>query len=71
MKLKTLTLMLGETQLILRNTKMEGDKQIDTPIDFDPIAKLATVHLPQNEKMIVDVSKLIMYRYIEDKPVVQ
>lgn len=64
MRLKWLTLMLGETNLRMTNNKINTDgTSVSQPIEFDAVSKQVTHHMEGNKKRILDLSKVLMYEY--------
>lgn len=65
--LKWLTIILGEQAIRLQATKMVGDQQVPTLIEYDPKTERVIQHVSDTEKTVVHLDKVLMYKYEEEK----
>ncbi len=66
-KLKWLQIILGEQVIRMTATKMVGENLVPTPIEYDPETKIAIQHVSDTEKTVVQLDKVLIYKYEEVK----
>jgi hypothetical protein len=71
MKLKSLSIILGEQMIRLNNTKQDEDKIIPQPIDYDPVTERCIQRLPDGKVQVLKLDKVLFYQYEEEKPILQ
>lgn len=70
-KLKRLNIILGERAISFTGSKLEGEKQVITPLEFDPVKEIAYHHTSDTKTTVIHLQGLLMYEYEEEKSILQ
>lgn len=68
--IKQLSIALGEQMMVLSSSKHSDLGEMKTPLYLDEENKRAVQHLSSTRKTVVDLSKVMLYTYELEEPVV-